>query len=79
MSTKQVFDLGNLLCTWERSLEILNQSVTRILTHFENGSPDSAWIRSKETLKAIEAMQKGLEQTKTHLCGSYHNNVERRL
>ena len=76
---KAQYDLGNLLCTWERSLEVLGISVGKIIKHIENDRPDSAGIRAKKTLKAIEAMQDQIQQTKVHLCGSYHNGVEKKL
>jgi len=74
-----VYDPGNLLCTWERSLKVLQISMKKIIKHLENDRPDNAGVRAKETLKTIELMQKGIEAYKTHLCGTYHTNIEHKL
>ena len=76
---KPQYDLGNLLCTWERSLEILEISVKKIIKHIDKSRPDSAGIRAKETLKSIQTMQEKLHQTKLLLCGQYHNGVLKKL
>ena len=76
---KPQFNLPNLLCTWEYALKELHGSVEKIIDHVANGRPDNAGVRAKETLIAIESMQKNLDKTKKHLCGSYHNGVEKKL
>lgn len=62
---KQHYDLGNLLCMFDESLE-------KIVTHLVKGYPDRALLRTKE-------MQKVIDKLKKHCCGAYGNGVEKKL
>lgn len=62
---KPQYDLGNLLCMFDESLE-------KLITHLENGHPDRALMRAREMRSAICKLKK-------HACGAVMNHVERKL
>jgi hypothetical protein len=74
-----IYDIGNLLCTWEKCLIDLNDSINRLIVHLENGYPDRALIRAKETKAAIDRMTSYIQKMKCHCVGEVHNNVERKI
>jgi hypothetical protein len=74
-----MYDLGNLLCTWEKCLIDLNDSVKRLIVHLDNGYPDRALIRAKDTKAAIERMTVHIQKMKNHCVGAVHTNVERKI
>ncbi len=45
-----MYDLGNLLCMFDESLD-------KLIKHLEGGYPDRALIRAKEMKKAIEKLK----------------------
>lgn len=45
-----MYDLGNLLCMFDESLE-------KLIKHLEGGYPDRALIRAREMKKAIEKLK----------------------
>lgn len=50
MKQPVVFDIGNLLCMFDESLE-------KIIAHIEKGFPDRALLRAKETSKVIQKIR----------------------
>jgi len=73
------YDHGNLLCTWEKCLIDLNESVTKLIKHLSEGYPDRALIRAKDTKAAIERMTTHIRKMKDHCVGEVHTNVERKI
>jgi hypothetical protein len=73
------YDLGNLLCTWEKCLLDLNESMKKLIGHLDQGYPDNALIRAKETQGTIENMIAHIQKMKDHCVGEVHTNVERKL
>lgn len=45
------FDIGNMLCMFDESLE-------KLIIHLEKGFPDRALMRAKETRKVIQKLKK---------------------
>lgn len=62
---KLQYDLGNLLCMFDESLD-------KLIAHLEKGYPDRALMRAKEMRNAICKLKK-------HACGVMMNHVERKL
>jgi len=73
------YDMGNLLCTWEKCLIDLKESMKKLIEHLDQGYPDNALMRAKDTQVTIEKMVTHIQRMKDHCVGEVHTNVEHKL